>query len=422
MSNLKKWQWRPSVNRRKFLLSLGAIGGLAYTGYKLWPDAGISNPCMTGLPASLTQHPLMQQIWHGIDTTQVWDSHVHIVGTGDSNSGIWFNPNMDSWTHPTLKIQKKFYENGACAAPDRVDASTINRMLSLSKEMPSGYKSILFAFDWFHGEDGKPNKQNSIFYIPNDYAATVAKQHAQHFEWAASIHPYRPDAIDALEQAKDQGARAIKWLPPGMGIDPASPKCDAFYQKAADLNIPLITHTGKESAVQGGDQNHGNPLRLRRALDQGVKVIMAHCASAGDDEDLDQGNKRISSIELFSRLMDDPDYKTLAYGEISALTLINHAWAIKPVLKRTDWHDRLVNGSDYPLPAIMPLINTRQLCQMGLLNREHLPFLQALKTYNPLLFDFALKRLIQYKGVSFSHSVFETRKFFDPKAKIVSVR
>ncbi|MEE9330665.1 MAG: amidohydrolase family protein [Methylophilaceae bacterium] len=403
------------MNRRKFLLSAGALtlSGIAYAGFKHWPDAGFSNPCLTGLPDSLKDHPLMLQIWDGINPSQVWDSHVHMVGTGDSDSGIWFNPNMDSWLHPTLKVQKKFYENGACADPDNIDHSTVNRMLNLAKEMPTGYKSMLFAFDWFHNEDGKPNKENSIFYIPNEYAARIASEHPQYFEWVASIHPYRDDAVDALEQAKAQGARAIKWLPPGMGIDPASPKCDAFYKKAADLNIPIITHTGRESAVQGGNQDHGNPLRLRRALDQGVRVVLAHCASDGDDEDLDNGNKRIKSLDLFARLMDTPDYQTLAYGEISAITLINHAWAIKTVLERSDWHGRLVNGSDYPLPAILPLINTKQLHHMGLLDSEHLPFLQMLKRYNPIMFDFAVKRLIQHNGVGFDKSTFETRKVFD---------
>ncbi|PCI55862.1 MAG: amidohydrolase [Methylophilaceae bacterium] len=403
------------MHRRKFLSSLGALGlgGMAYASYKFWPDAGFSNPCLAGMPDNLQNYPLMQQIWNGIDPAQVWDSHVHIVGTGDSGSGIWFNPNMDSWLHPVLKIQKQFYENGACADAANIDVSSITRMLNLAKEMPAGYKSLLFAFDWFHNENGKPNKENSIFYIPNAYAAKVASEHSQYFEWVASIHPYRDDAVDALEQAKAQGARAIKWLPPGMGIDPASPKCDAFYKKAVDLNLPIITHTGRESAIQGGNQNHGNPLRLRRALDQGVRVILAHCASDGDDEDLDHGNKRIKSLDLFARLMDTPDYRTLAYGEISAITLMNHAWTIKTILARTDWHDRLVNGTDYPLPAIMPLINTRQLCNLGLLDSEHLPFLQTLKQYNPLMFDFAVKRLIRFNGISFDKKIFETRRIFD---------
>ncbi len=401
------------MNRRKFLLSTLSLGGLAYAGFRYWPDAGIKNPCLTNLPTHLQQHPLMLQIWHGIDSSQVWDSHVHMVGTGDSGSNIWVNPNMDSWFHPVLKIQKNFYENGACADDTAMDVSTVTRMLDLSKEMPTGYKSLLFAFDWFHDENGQPNKQKSIFYIPNEHVNKIASQHKQYFEWVASIHPYRPDAVDSLEQAKAQGARAIKWLPPGMGIDPASPKCDTFYKKAAELNMPIITHTGRESAIQGGNQNHGNPLRVRRGLDQGVRFILAHCASDGKDEDLDNGNKLVRSIDLFSRLMDTPDYQSLVYGEISAITLINHAWAIKPILARTDWHNRLINGSDYPLPAIMPLINTKQLSRLGLIDSEHLPFLQELKKYNPLMFDFAVKRLLQFDGVRFDKTVFETRKVFD---------
>ena len=404
------------MNRRQFLTSASALGlsSLAFAGFKFWPETGFSNPCLSGIPIELQQHPLMQQIWSGIDVSQVWDSHLHLTGVGDSaNSGVWFNPVMDSYFHPILNVQKRFYMNGSCTLEGNIDQTYINRLVQISSEMPTGYKSMLFAFDWFRDTQGRALKENSIFYVSNEYAAKVASEHSQYFEWVASIHPYRADAIDALEQVKAQGARAIKWLPSGMGIDSASPKCDVFYKKAAQLNLPIITHTGRETAVQGGDQAHGNPLRMRRALDQGVRVILAHCASDGHDEDLDNGNKRIKSIDLFTRMMGTPDYKTLVFGEISALTLINHAWAIKPILERTDWHNRLLNGSDYPLPGIFPLINTEALNKAGLLASEHVNFLQQLKPYNPLIFDFAVKRLIKFNGVSFANSVFETRRVFD---------
>ncbi len=405
------------MNRRQFLLGAGALAasGLAITGSKFWPDTGFSNPCLIGLPDTLRYHPLMQQVWAGIDTSQMWDCHVHLVGTGDSITGSWFNPHMDSYWHPILKTQKKFYMNGGCITESNIDRSYVARLAQITAEMPAGFKSMLFAFDWFHSKNGKPIKEKSIFYTPNEYAAKIASEHSQQFEWVCSIHPYRPDAVDALEAAKAQGARAIKWLPSGMGIDPANPKCDAFYKKAAQLNMPIISHTGAESAVQGGEQSHGNPLCMRRALDNGVRVVLAHCASEGHDQDLDNGNKRVKSLALFTRIMDTPEYKNLAFGEISALTLINHAAAIKPILERTDWHNRLLNGSDYPLPGIFPLINAAQLAKIDLLNNEHLPFLQQVKAYNPLMFDFAVKRLIQVDGVGFANSVFETRHFFQEK-------
>lgn len=403
------------MNRRQFLTGIGALGAssIALAGFSFWPEIGFTNPCLSGLSPALQAHPLMKQIWAGIDANQVWDSHVHLVGTGDSESGAWFNPAMDSIFHPILNTQKHFYMNGLCADPANVDISSVQRLVALHDEMPAGYKSMLFAFDWFRDAQGQPVKEHSIFHIPNEYAAKVASEHSQYFEWVASIHPYRADAVDALEQAHAQGARAVKWLPSGMGIDPASPKCDKFYKKASALSIPIISHTGRESAVQGGDQAHGNPLRMRRALDQGVRVVLAHCASDGEDEDLDNGNKRVKSLTLFARLMESKDYQELLFGEISALTLINHAWAIKPILAHTEWHHRLLNGSDYPLPAIFPLINTEQLNRMGLIESEHVEFLQSLKKYNPLMFDFAVKRLIKFDGVPFANQVFETRRIFD---------
>jgi uncharacterized protein len=403
------------MNRRQFLLSTAALGlsTSAVAGIRLWPESGFTNPCLSGLPDELKNHPLMAKVWAGIDASQVWDCHAHIIGAGDSGSGAWFNPNMESWMHPILKVQKNFYMNGGCIVEHNEDASFVTRMTQLASEMPHGYKTMLFAFDWFRDEQGVADSKSSIFHVPNEYAAKIANQYPQYFQWVASIHPYRPDAIDALEKAHSEGACAIKWLPTGMNIDPASHKCAKFYQKLHDLDMPIISHTGRESAVKVGNQAFGNPLKMRTALDSGVRVVLAHCASDGYDDDVDHQNKAVKSFDLFTRMMDTPAYQNLVFGEISAVTLFNHAWVIKPLLSRTDWHNRLLNGTDYPLPAILPLVSTKQLYREGLLEESHLLFLQTLRNYNPLMFDFAVKRLMQWQGVGFSKQVFETRRVFD---------
>jgi mannonate dehydratase len=221
--------------------------------------------------------------------------------------------------------------------------------------------------------------------------------------------------VEALQQVHADGARAIKWLPSAMGIDPLSKQCERFYQAAAALQIPIISHTGEEKAVQGGNQDFGNPLRIRRALDAGVKVVLAHCASDGDDVDLDKGNnaERVKSFSLFARLMDESRYNSLLYADISALTLRNHAWVIPDLLQRQAWHSRLLNGSDYPLAGILPLFNLDSFVSENLLAQEAVPVLNAIQKYNPLLFDFALKRLLRNGSAQFPVSVFETRRFFD---------
>jgi len=385
----------------------------AFTAIKAWLESGHSNPNLAGLPETLKNHPLMHQVWQGIDPTKVWDCHAHIIGSGDSGtSGAWATPRMDTWRHPILKIQKWFHLNGAALEANSEDTSFVKRLAHLSSEMPAGYKTMLFAFEWAHDEAGKPVKADSIFHIPNDYAAKIVAQHPQHFEWVASIHPYRADAIDAVEQAHAQGAVAMKWLASSMNIDPASPKCTKFYQKLQQLNMPIITHVGRESAVPGGDLNFNNPLSARHMLDAGVRIVMAHCASDGFDKDYDNGNKVVTSFELFARMMDMPEYEGLLFGDISATTLFNHSWVLKHILQRDDWHHRLHNGTDYPLPGVFPLITSRQFQREGMLAAEHVPFLQEVRKYNPIMFDFAMKRLLRFEGKQLPTSVFETRGFF----------
>ena len=66
------------------------------------------------------------------------------------------------------------------------------------------------------------------------------------------------------------------------------------------------------------------------------------------------------------------------------------------VLKRQDLHPRLVNGSDYPLPAINWLIRTRSMARAGFITAEERAALNEIYDYNPLLFDFVLKRTLRH--------------------------
>ncbi len=45
------------------------------------------------------------------------------------------------------------------------------------------------AFDYFHDEQGQPNRELSTFYVPNDYVMTLAKEHSDIFFPIISIHP-----------------------------------------------------------------------------------------------------------------------------------------------------------------------------------------------------------------------------------------
>lgn len=407
-----------NTHRRRFMQLL--VGGATLAAMPVAAGTLLKrhllNPCGSALPQHLSSHPIVTAAWAGIDPARYWDCHAHIAGTGDSDSGIFTSPDMNSAWHPVQFAQHKFYLNAACANKKYVDRSYVARMRHLVDEHKPGCKLLLFAFEQAHDETGKAMPEHTAFHVPNKYARDLARSYPSYFEWACSIHPYRPDAVAALEVAVAEGARAVKWLPPAMGIDPASPKCDAFYAALARLDVPLICHAGEEKAVHGaGLKEAGNPLRLRRALDAGVRVIIAHCASIGDDVDLDQGEHgpRVSSFELFGRMMAEERYRNHLFADISAITQINRpAKVLRAIIEHDDWHDRLLNGSDYPLPGVLPLISPRKLAKAGLLDSAIAPILDEIQNYNPLLFDFVLKRHLRAGDQKLPASIFHTRDFF----------
>jgi mannonate dehydratase len=156
----------------------------------------------------------------------------------------------------------------------------------------------------------------------------------------------------------------------------------------------------------------GNPLRLRRALDAGVRVVIAHCASIGEDRDIDRGanGPYVDSFSLFARMFESYDR---LYGDISAMTQVNRAGAaLARVIEEQGWHARLLNGSDYPLPGVMPIFSVQYLVSLKLVAEKAAPVLTEIRRHNPLLFDFVLKRSLRSNGRALPARVFETRRFF----------
>lgn len=347
-----------------------------------------------------------------LDPARLFDHHVHLAGIGAGGSGCRVNAKMLSWLHPRHRVQFLAYLDAARVTDlERADAQFVERLTALVDGRPVRGRFLLLAFDAHYGPDGRVDEDETEMYVPNEWAARVASARSDVFVAAASVHPWRADAVAELERAHAAGARLVKWLPNAMGIDPADPRCDAFYDAMRRLSMTLISHAGEERAVDAaGAQELGNPLRLRRALDQGVRVIVAHCASDGRALDLDDpARPEVEAFDLFLRLVDDPKYVGLVFGEISAMTMSTRCGRpLETILARTDLHARLVDGSDYPLPAIDVLFRTSQLRELGYLTVEEERALDELYDVNPLLFDLVLKRCLRHprSGTRFPPSVF----------------
>ena len=362
--------------------------------------------------ASAGAKKLIEQAFEGIRPQASLDHHVHIVALGIDGSGAFVNPKMKSRLHLIERLKFAVYASAAgIKSLDHADREYVSRLARLARGIPAPGKYRILAFDKHYNPDGSVDLDKTTFYVPNEYVFRLVEDYPDLFLPVISVHPYRPDALEELEKWARKGAKYVKWLPNAMGIDPSSPRVDSFYRKMKEHRMILLSHAGEEQAVEAEeDQRLGNPLLLRKPLEHGLRVIVAHGASLGECGDLDSPTKaEAPCFDLFLRLMGETKYDGLLFGDISATLQFNRMpGPISTLLQRPDLHRRLVNGSDYPLPAINFLIRTGAMARDGFITAEERGYLNEIYDYNPLLFDFVLKRTMRHPqtGRKLAPSVF----------------
>lgn len=341
---------------------------------------------------------LLDQAFADLGGAPLVDYHVHLIGLGVNGSGATVHPHFFSWRHPADHVQMRLFASAA-ACPDltRFDADYAARLARLARAFGHPLRIHLMALDRHHHADGTADAAASKFYVPNAEVVRLAQEYPDVFVPVMSVHPARADALDELEKWAAAGVRYVKWLPNAQGIDPAEPRYDGFYRLLVQRRLVLLSHTGEEKAVpDAAAQALGNPLRLRRALDLGVTVIMAHVGSLGKSDDLDHPGARTHNLDLCLRLLAETRYRGYLFADISAMTLLNRMpGPLLALLRRPELHPCLVNGSDYPLPALNCAIWTRQAVRHRMITPAERRCLNEVYDFNPLLFDFLLKRTVR---------------------------
>jgi uncharacterized protein len=200
--------------------------------------------------------------------------------------------------------------------------------------------AVVLAFDAVYTRDGRLDEEATHLYVANDYVADLAARHPK-IRFGASVHPYRRDAVAELERCVRAGAVLCKWLPITQRFDPADPQCISVYEALAHFGLPLLSHTGWEHVLPRLDPTVAAPARLVPALERGVTVIAAHC-----------GTGRVpgegSYLRQFMRLARDHER---LYGDTAGMNLPNRWGSYDALLADDVVRQKLVHGSDWPVPA-----------------------------------------------------------------------
>lgn len=269
------------------------------------------------------------------------DAHVHIAGIGAGGSGNFIHPNLrDSYKfHFYLKafdVTREELETHG----DELVVKRLNTSLKQSKYVD---KAIILAMDGVIKDD-QIDKDATQIYVPNDYAAEMAKRY-KHLEYGASVNPDRSDWRDRLISAKRQGALLVKWLPSIMNIDPSNEKYRPYYETLIEMNLPLLVHVGKERSFAHANDSLSDPRKLELPLTLGVTVIAAHIATTGEYQGESSFERILPMFQEFPNL----------YTDVSSLTQINKLGYLARALKIPGLLERMIYGSDWPL-QFFPLV------------------------------------------------------------------
>jgi len=286
--------------------------------------------------------PVDESLTHAPDSGYL-DMHVHTAGIGAGDSGAFINREMqESFRFP---IYLGAFGVGREELERRGDAVVIEKISVQVAASQRVGKAVVLALDGVVDADGELDREATQLYVPNAFVARETRRY-DNLCFGASVNPHRRDALQRLRQVKAEGALLVKWIPNIMHIDPADEANVRFYEELVVLELPLLSHAGKERSFASADDAYGDPRRLALPLSIGVTVIAAHIGTTGINEGEENFERILPMFERYPNL----------YADISALTQVNRTGFLTRALTVPGLDDRLVYGTDYPL-QFFPLVS-----------------------------------------------------------------
>ena len=265
------------------------------------------------------------------------DCHVHLAALPDGRNGCHISTRMLKSPLFRFLLWKHGLDVRDPAGANRRYVEQLEGELRASTHVG---RAVVLAMDGVYDTAGNLDPSATEFLVSNDYLLTTVASRPDRFLAGVSINPQRRDALDELDRCASAGAVLVKVLPNTQRFDLANAAYVPYYRCLARRGLPLLSHVGYEFSLMGHDQPMGDPDRLRRALDEGATVIAAHGCSNG-------------------LVVREPYYRTMLslmaqypnfYTDISALTVPNRLGMALRLRRHPEWADRLLFGTDYPLP------------------------------------------------------------------------
>jgi predicted TIM-barrel fold metal-dependent hydrolase len=174
-----------------------------------------------------------------------------------------------------------------------------------------------------------------IVYASNEYVHDLCTRFPDRFIGFASVNPKDPKAPAVLEAAvRDMGMKGLKLHPPLQDFFPDDEAVFPVYEKAAELNIPVVFHVGTTPFGPLCRLSQANPLLLDEVAVRfpQLRIMLTHLSTLWH-------NEAFMVVEKNPNVFID----TAAYlYEIPQILTLDLLTRIGP--------EKVIFGTDYPMP------------------------------------------------------------------------
>jgi hypothetical protein len=312
---------------------------------------------------------------------EIIDCHMHVSVLGDTEEWRKYGRlSLDYRKGITFQVFLKYLG----IRPDQVNDDTIQKAILRvidSKEVGS---VVCLALDPVYDRNCVPHPEASNVWVANEYILDLKEKRPDKVRYGASVHPFAADFEARVAKAVEGGAVLLKWVPSAQQFSLGDPKVGEALEilgkaRRDSKPLPLLLHCGPEYAIpttvkrmwtydflswnvldraknifgtwfspdiQGTDRN------LRRGLDAGAIIILAHCGlpyfSSGFLGNLLE-HSDFERVRAWLESNAGAPYPGRCYADVSALCTPMRKTSFPDVAKLPP--EYLLLGSDFPTPS-----------------------------------------------------------------------
>nr|WP_315060856.1 amidohydrolase family protein [uncultured Campylobacter sp.] len=254
----------------------------------------------------------------------------------------------------------------------------------LIKSSNSVQKSVVFGVDAKFDEGGNLVHKDKTVCASNEDVFAFYEQNPNEVVPFFSVNPNRKDALNLIEKYHKMGFKGGKLLHSYWETDLNDKRYEPYFRLLSELGLPLVIHVGDENSL-ASNKALESIEQLKSPLNLGCRIVCAHMGASSD-----------GVLSMFSR---DPEklgtnYLTLLrwlrefdglYADVSALLCINKARILPHLKTQTQIHDKILFGTDFPVPFSVILSSyDLPFCERLALNRIQNPldrYVRAMSLY-----------------------------------------